>query len=243
MHIAYVPTINAAVTRKDKVTVQLIKVGGTGSGFPVKNPVLLGGRVRVRMTYTLDLAATVGEYPIGLHNFDLTVGPGNGESGRVQLITDNGCVPSTPNPFGLTQTFAYNRRLSSTGTRRVFETGPFRIAMFATTTSKQLNFKVRYMAECYNLNQQKCFNQTNYCTTLRNKRATDDGGNTTLSFYIQIAMPGEALMKQDIGSVNNIHAQECVADNTYWILAVVLGITLLIVTMVAMFVLCRLRTE
>ncbi|KAH3832583.1 hypothetical protein DPMN_105875 [Dreissena polymorpha] len=47
----------------------------------------------------------------------------------------------------------------------------------------------------------------------------------------------------DVGPVNDIKAPKCVADNTYWILAVVLGIALLIVTMVTMYIFCRVRSQ
>ncbi|KAH3696045.1 hypothetical protein DPMN_083507 [Dreissena polymorpha] len=47
----------------------------------------------------------------------------------------------------------------------------------------------------------------------------------------------------DVGPYNDIKGQECVADKTYWILAVVLGIALLVVTMVTMYFFCRMRSE
>ncbi|KAH3696002.1 uncharacterized protein LOC127862258 isoform X2 [Dreissena polymorpha] len=243
-NITNVLTFNEAVTRKDRVTMQLIKVDGTINGSPVKIPVLLGDRVRVRVTYTLDPAATAGEYPIGLHNYDLTVGPGSGASGRVQLITDTGCVPTTQSPFGLTRTFYHNRRLSypRVPNQHVFETGPFKIVMFAKPTSKQLHFTLRYSAECYDDLEEKCFDQQATCDR-RKKRAANEGGNTTLSLNIQVAMSGEAPLEQDVGSIKNLKAQECVTYETYWILAVVIGIVLLVVTMVTIYAFCRLRAE
>ncbi|KAH3876556.1 uncharacterized protein LOC127865301 [Dreissena polymorpha] len=244
VNIANDKTFYTAVTRNDRVTMQLIKVGLPNAGSVLSSPVLLGQKVRVRVIYYLDPAATNGEYPIGIHNYDLTVGPGSAESGRVKLIKDDGCT-LTRTPFDLLTTFAYKPSLSHPRrpNQQVFETGAFNIVMFATPTSKQLHFKVRYSAECYSDDDPKCFDKLAYCEELRKKRATDDEGNTTLSLNIEIAMPGETPIEQDVGSVNHLKAKECVADKTYWILAVLLGIALLIVTMVGMYVFCRLQTE
>ncbi|XP_052261266.1 uncharacterized protein LOC127865300 [Dreissena polymorpha] len=228
----------SAKNRTSNVTMELIDaVTGIVTTAPI-----LGQLVCIRITYYFDDNALASEYPRGLHNFDLTVGPDSGSPLTTTLVLDNGCLPGLSNIFGLNGTFIHNSAISGVGFN-VFETGYFIIVMFQS--SNQLHITLRYSAECYDESENKCFNQRAYCTSLsgRKRRAIDRVVNGSNSIIVNIGLPGQSTTAQNVGPVNNINAHECVADNTYWILAVVLGIALLIVTMVTMYIFCRVRSQ
>ncbi|XP_052257286.1 uncharacterized protein LOC127862259 isoform X3 [Dreissena polymorpha] len=229
---SFVPAPN----RNTSVIMELVEESGAVTTTPI-----LGQNVKIRTTYYFDPTALSSEFPRGLHNFDLTVGPDDSSNWRIQLINNAGCLSMSANIFGVSQTYTYNAAQSASG-KNVFETGTFKVVMFATT--KQLHFTGRYLAECYE-SEDKCFDQPAYCLNLngRKRRAIDIEVNGTYSLSVNIGLPGQSTTQQNVGPAYDTKSQECEADKTYWIIAVVLGIVLPIISMGSIYIFYRLRSE
>ncbi|KAH3832581.1 hypothetical protein DPMN_105873 [Dreissena polymorpha] len=66
-----------------------MKLIDADTGLETTAPIL-GKKVKIRSIYNFDSNALAVEYPRGLHNFDLTVGPDSGTSPRMQLVNEAG---------------------------------------------------------------------------------------------------------------------------------------------------------
>ncbi|KAH3696010.1 hypothetical protein DPMN_083474 [Dreissena polymorpha] len=241
---SFVPAPN----RNTSVIMELVEESGAVTTTPI-----LGQNVKIRTTYFFDPTALPSEFPRGLHNFDLTVGPDDSSNWRIQLINNAGYIidcASVTFAIVLSLNGYYNDDDddddddddNSSISKNVFETGTFKVVMFATT--KQLHFTGRYLAECYE-SEDKCFNQPAYCLNLngRKRRAIDIEVNGTYSLSVNIGLPGQSTTQQNVGPAYDTKSQECEADKTYWIIAVVLGIVLPIISMGSIYIFYRLRSE